>query len=288
MKEELLIKLEEIFPSSNIVFEGEGWGSTAFAIDDKIIRVPRGENSYDGYKKEEELLKFLKNKISFEIPEIKIEYEPFFYSTHKKIEGLKWDITSFNLLNEREKDLFCEDIALFFAEIHSIDLNELQKEGNLKNYSKKNENFSYREVEESLKNNFTEIEIQKFYELYLKIKKTNDYALIHCDFYGGNSLIDENHRLKGVFDFGNSTVDDRTLDFLSLFYEDYFDLLDKVIKSYEINTNSRIDKNKIKSLKEFNVVGSLVYLAKNPLLKETKKEEWEEGIASIKNIIKQN
>ena len=155
--------LKSKFSNQNIVFEGEGWGSFAFSVGENILRFPK-TNDIGGYKKEEYILNFLQDKIGFEISNPRIVYDDPTYIIHKKLLGESWSVDSYNKLSINEKNLFCEDIAKFFYEMHSVKLNELDK-----NFIKKQDLLTFDNFISFLKNDFSNSEIDKLYNYYLKV-----------------------------------------------------------------------------------------------------------------------
>lgn len=271
--------LKSKFNNQNIVFEGEGWGSFAFSVGENIIRFPKTDD-ISGYKKEEYILNFLQDKISFEIPSPKIVYDNPTYIIHKKLLGESWGINSYNKLSVNEKNLFCEDIAKFFYEMHSVKLNKLDK-----NFIKKQDLLTIDNFISFLKNDFTNKEIEKLYDYYLKVKKAgNDYVLVHQDFYEANSLVDKNHRLKAIFDFGNCEITERCIEFRTLDYDFYKDLFDRVLSIYESISNVKINADRIKELNSIDGFGCLNYLNSDEKLKNSMKKSWNECIEKCKNI----
>jgi len=124
VKEKLKNQIQEMFPEQKIIAEADGWGSYAFSVGEYIVRVPK--KYIGGYQKEEKVLCFLKDKVSVEIPEVKvIVNDDLSYAIHKKIEGKNWNIKTYNALSPESQDLFCQDIASFFAELHQISVNDV-------------------------------------------------------------------------------------------------------------------------------------------------------------------
>lgn len=271
--------LKSKFNNQNIVFEGEGWGSFAFSVGKNIIRFPKTDD-ISSYKKEEYILNFLQDKISFEIPKPKIVYDNPTYIIHKKLLGESWSINSYNKLSVNEKNLFCEDIAKFFYEMHSVKLNELDK-----NFIKKQDLLTFDNFIDFLKDDFSSFEIEKLYNYYLKVKNAgSDYVLVHQDFYEANSLVDKNHRLKAIFDFGGCEIAERCIEFRTLDCDFYKDLFERVLSIYESISNVKINVDRIKELNSIDGFGCLNYLNSDKKLKNSMKKSWDECIEKCKNI----
>ena len=67
--------------------------------------------------------------------------------------GETWNIKSYNKLDKKSKDLFCEDIAIFFTELHNI-LSEKTQEG-LSCLEGKEFNYSLKIIIENLGKEFS-------------------------------------------------------------------------------------------------------------------------------------
>ena len=253
---EFLSKLKKEFPDSKIETEDDGWSSYAFTIDnDKIVRIPK--KNIDGYKKEEKILHYLKDKISFEIPEVKVvEKINFSYALHKKLNGKKWDEETFKNLSKKEKNLFCFDIAKFLSEIHSVNIKEASKITDLTSIHIPNKK-SFEYLEEF----FSKDEIFILKDVVEKLDNSPiDAVLIHDDFQKTNSLVNENHRLKGIFDFNNVCIDDRYFDFTHIYNKDYLELLNITISHYKKLTGIEISLEKVKRFNLRSCVYNLAYL----------------------------
>jgi aminoglycoside phosphotransferase len=284
MLDNLKKQLEKTFPNEKIILETDGWASYDFTVGDDIIRIPK--SNIKGYEKERDVLKFLKGKISVEIPSIEVvKGDDLSYSKHKKIKGLNWDIKTFNKLSAKDKDLFCHDIAIFFAEIHRVSIEDILLE--VPDLKKDEVSFPKDKISNCLKSDFSENEIEKVYIWIEELKEIkNDLVFSHQDFHSYNSLVDENHRLKCVFDFGNACIDDRSIEFNGLYWPDYTELLSSVIKHYKEITNIQVDLEKIKKINEARCIDIISYLGDNPELKIKKLNDWNTQIDVLKKIIK--
>ena len=93
--------LAKEFKNEKITFEGEGWSSCAFTIGENIARFSKS-NDVSGYKKEQYICNFLQNKISLQIPQIKIIHGDVNYSIHKKLIGENWSTETYNVLSDKK------------------------------------------------------------------------------------------------------------------------------------------------------------------------------------------
>ncbi|MFI3241869.1 MAG: aminoglycoside phosphotransferase family protein [Alphaproteobacteria bacterium] len=284
-KENCLKLLQDLYPEKVITFIGAGWSSMAFDVDDEyIIRVPFVDVSQ--YKKEAQLQPFLQDKVSVLIPEPQVvETKDVSFAIHKKIKGLSWNLDTYNKLTKEEQNLFCEDIAKFFYEIHSVDLTELFANVDKKHFSPyllepKYNFFQY------LKNSLSSKEIEDLYNWCEHVLNDKDKSfLIYEDFSPSNCLVDENHRLIGVFDFANAGINDIHEDFKRLHCSGFLDLLNNVLDYYKKMTGIEVDTEKLNNLNYANIILCLQYLAQNPNVVESDKSAWDNQIEKAKQLL---
>ncbi|HNY24939.1 MAG TPA: aminoglycoside phosphotransferase family protein [Alphaproteobacteria bacterium] len=234
--------LKDKFSSSKINFVGEGWDSIAFIVDDNILRFPK--KNMDDYKKEQKITDFVRNDIEVQIPKIiivdNVEYP---YTTHKMLLGNGWDVEG---INNKPYDLqknFINDCASFFNSVHKIDKNKIEKEfpGLLKIRKFKLESFDY--VNKNLQPFLSDKEISNIYNKYenADIFNSDDIVLLHRDFSGGNSLINKDLHLTGVFDWADANFGNRAYDFQSLYNPKYKDFLKEILHAYELKSGIHVD-----------------------------------------------
>lgn len=261
--------LYEKYSFSNISFAGEGWTSIAYVVDDLVFRFPK--ISIEDYKREEKVLSVVRPYCNIPIPEIKIINDEFDYSVHKCIKGRTWTMMEFEQLDAHKQDVFIEDCATFLFNLHSVPVELFEKKVPSKTKASKPKSLKKEEFYPLLLSKMSEEELDKLYDIYIKTINTSkpDLTVLHKDFCGKNSVIDENFRLIGVFDFGNSGVTDRTREFSFLYNPKYPTFLNKLLVSYEKLSNIKIN---IKDIKDY-----LLRSAINSL-----PELYDEALASIK------
>lgn len=283
MEEELTQYIQKQFPDSTVKLVGSGWSSYAFEVGDKIIRVPRVDTKQ--YEKEIAILNFLNNKLPVKIPHPKLVKGDISYAIHTKINGLSWNMSSYNKLSKEEKNLFAKDIAHFFATLHAIPLNEI-----LKSIPKElitpapmdsvDKFYGY------LQNDFSKHDIDTVYNWCKNILNPSENpVLLHNDFWEANCLVDEHHRLIGVFDWANAHLGKPECDFKPLYCPEYFPLLDKILEFYYQETGRKISKDKIKTEKLPDCLGNVQYFGQNPDLKTTMANQWKETLTSVRDTL---
>lgn len=283
--ENLIVKIQQLFPTENIIVENDGWCSYAFTVGDKIVRVPKSD--IEVYEKEAKVLQFLKGRVSVEIPEVKVILdEDLSYAIHKKLEGKIWRLETFNQLSDAQKDLFCRDVAVFYAEMHQVQrFDTVDTVGELQG----KEYLQDADIQKNLKNLFPPEEIEIIYQwVEENLRSDTDIVFCHKDFTPWNSLVDEDHRLKCVFDFCNAGLDSRYVDFSSLYWSDHMELLTCIIDHYERITGVKIDLQKLDNLDYDRSLSIISYLSSNPEIKKEKQNFWDKHVGMLKNLVREN
>ena len=276
--------LKKRYPDQEIHLIGSGWTSDAFEVGNKIIRVPKA--GLEQYEKEVIVLDFLHGKLPVQIPHPKlIKEDEIAYAEHTKIEGRSWNISTFEALSKADQDLFTKDIAHFFATLHAIPVNEI--------YSKVSPKLlepyaldSLSCFKKALETEFSLKDITTLYEFGEKVLAVGSSpVLVHKDFWEGNVLVDEKHRLKGVFDWANACIGNREWDFKALYHPAYMSLLDKVLHFYSQETGYKITKASIGDLTTADTLLSIQYFIQNPNLKNTMEKAWQDTLSKVKNAL---
>jgi hypothetical protein len=286
MEEKLRLEqqIRELYPNLSLKILAEGGMSYAFEVGDKIIRIPRNEYAADGYKFEEKILTFLKDKINtVEIPNIKIIKTPFFHSIHKKLNGLHLDGKTYSQKTEKEKDLLANDCAVFFAELHSTDVSKINtKIPELKPIQQ--------DIEKYLVKDLSEKEIIKIIRYTEILYTLQDRLLIHNDFYPPNFFINSNYRLKCVIDFARACYCNYNFEFRKMisYDEGEQDFWKRIVRFYEEITSRKIDIAIIKVIDIYNYMDFLSYFAKHFKIEKGNirvLNRWNEHIEYVKDKI---
>lgn len=276
-------ELTNLFPQKAISCIGQGASSVAFEIDDNIIRIPKADTSR--YLKEEQILPTISKYVHPHTPIIHIVKKPIFYSIHKKLNGNDWDLNTYDALSATQKNLFCGDIATFFLQLHSIPLKKLSPGARkiLKPYSLPTEN----QLKHLLNGIFTAEESHNLYQYAKRISKPQGKIIFaHKDFRRKNSLVDHNHRLTAVFDYGNACLGEGAEDFKPLCNPDYLPILKKALKYYNQYSNDSVSFKRIVELQEIECFFVIKYLGSYPQIKKERGYEWNVNIRKLKSILK--
>jgi len=284
-KDSLKAFLKTRFPRSNIKFVGEGWASTAFIVDDNILRFPKGQieeydretgvksyvrNIADDYKREAIITNFIRNKINVQVPDITvIEDSKYPYAIHKMLPGKTWDIPEIKNLDSKAQDLLTDNIAAFLYSLHKINIDDLKKKMPGLAHEKP-KMLDLADIEPFLRNYLSANEIKTIYKKYdiASNRKIDDIVFSHGDFGQSNSLINSNHRLTGVIDWADSGLIERALDFHSLYDLEHIDFLLAVLKKYENLSGIRIDIERIKEILLIDAVGAVYWGHINEYMKK--------------------
>ncbi|HNY25599.1 MAG TPA: aminoglycoside phosphotransferase family protein [Alphaproteobacteria bacterium] len=257
LKEDVITYLTEKFTDSNVLFIGEGWTSLAFLIDDNIFRFPK--YSIEWYLREVEILSVVKKYIKIQIPDIKIITDGnYCYSVHKSILGHHWSLDEYTSLESNLKRNFVTDCANFLFDLHSIPLSEF------KNIRSKPCLIppKFRQKDEIYPLLLTYIPLEILNIIYDKYriacdKCVPDPVFLHKDFEGKNSVVNEDYRLTGIFDFGNSDIGDRTREFAFLYNPEYPEFLNDLLIYYNKISGTQIKLQDVQNYMLRSIINSM-------------------------------
>jgi hypothetical protein len=284
-KEMLENKIKLLYPNEPVKLLVEGGMSYAFEVENKIVRIARNEFAKQDYYKEEKILQHLQNVIkTVEVPNMKVIEVPFFHTIHKKLDGLFWNGNVYNKKTEKEKDSLANDCALFFAELHSVNVSNI-------NLELPEIRPIQQDVESYLSNYLSTKEIDKILQHIEVLYNLQDKLLIHNDFYPPNFFIDDNYRLKCVFDFARACYCNYNFEFRKIlsYEEGEHILFERIVKFYEQITSRKIDVEIIKIIDIYNYMDFLSYFAKNFKIEKGKirvLNRWNDHIIYIKKKIR--
>lgn len=222
------IKIEELIKNKfdlevkSATFIGEGYDSKAYLINDEyIFKIKISANEKKGYKKEKAVLDFLNKNLKTDIKIPKIDYayitDELSIMGYKKIDGKFLNPQIYNEMNEQEKQILKLDIAKFLKDMHNLDFSEI------KNYTINNKQNCLEEfalLKKTIYQDLTEKEKNYIENFFERLKNTTIFddkkCLCHNDFSCNHLLLDENKRLVGIIDFGDSGIIDEYCDFIYL------------------------------------------------------------------------
>ena len=272
MKIENLIKSKFDLEVASIKLIGEGYDSKAYLINDEyIFKLKISSNKKKGYKKEKAVLDFLNRnlKTTIKIPQIEfihIDNEVSIMG-YKKINGTFLTPDIYKEMNVKQQEILKKDIAKFLKDMHNLDYAEI-KEYVIDN--KQNCLEEYDLLQKKIYNDLTEKEkkyIEKYFE---RLNNTTIFedkkCLCHNDFSCNHLLIDNNKKLVGIIDFGDSGIIDEYCDFIYLL-EDSKEEIGKKFGEDILQLYGDIDINKAKEYQDivemYYPIETIIYGIKN-------------------------
>ena len=210
------------FKVESIEVIGSGYDSVAYLVNNEyIFKTKFSSNKKKEYEKEKAIYDFLNRKLNTDIKIPKIEYSYFSDDIsilgYKEIRGtfLTPDIY-FSLPKDKQESLK-KDIAMFLRQMHDLDYNEISS------YTidnKQNVLEEYKLLRDSIYDNLTDIEKKYVEDFIQRLHNTTIFndkkCLCHNDFSCNHLLLDDNNRLTGIIDFGDSGIIDEYCDFIYL------------------------------------------------------------------------
>lgn len=272
------IKIEELIKNKfdlevkSATLIGEGYDSKAYLINDEyIFKIKISANEKKGYKKEKAVLDFLNKNLKTDIKIPKIDYayitDELSIMGYKKIDGKFLNPQIYNEMNEQEKQILKLDIAKFLKDMHILDFSEI------KNYTINNKQNCLEEfalLKKTIYQDLTEKEKNYIENFFERLKNTTIFddkkCLCHNDFSCNHLLLDENKRLVGIIDFGDSGIIDEYCDFIYLL-EDSNEELGKDFGEDILKLYGDIDIRKAEEyqyiVEEYYPIETIVYGIKN-------------------------
>ena len=168
-------------------------------------------------KKEIQALKYLKGKLTLQIPDIDYYNEEYGVCGYRELKGQKLTPSIYQKMSDDEKDRLAQDIAFFLRKMHAIPLPDIDElELNIIDDYKSD----YEALRELIYNKIPDSSKKYIDDLYKRIlndERIFQYkkALCHNDL-SCNHIIIQNNTAVGIIDFGDVAVTDRDKDFVYL------------------------------------------------------------------------
>ena len=216
--------LEEKFSISidSIRQIGEGYDSKAYLINDEyIFKIKFSANKKKGYEKEKAIYDFLNRNLNTDIKIPNVEYsyisDEISILGYKEIKGKFLNPKLYSTLSQEEKNQLKKDIANFLRLMHDLDYSKISS------YTvdnKQNVLEEYQLLRDTIYDSLTDIEKQYIESFMQRLNSTDIFdgkmCLCHNDFSCNHLLLDDNNRLCGIIDFGDSGIIDEYCDFIYL------------------------------------------------------------------------
>ncbi|NNM73093.1 phosphotransferase family protein [Enterovirga aerilata] len=118
--------------TARFAIAGRGWHSLAVEADDRLIfKFPNGQEAEAALRREAGLLRVLRRRLSTPVPDMVLSETPRLFSRHEKLPGVLLLSDVYDGLGQAERDTLAADLARFFAELHSLDIDAMRAAGAL-------------------------------------------------------------------------------------------------------------------------------------------------------------
>lgn len=201
---------------------GEGYDSKAYLVNGEyIFKVKYSANKKKGYDKEKSIYDFLNQNLvtNIKVPNIEYSYisDEISILGYKQIKGTFLTPEIYSTMSTEEQELLKKDIAYFLRQMHDLDYTDINSYA-IDN--KQNVLEEYQLLKTTIYNSLTDIEKQYIENFMQRLNSTTIFdgkkCLCHNDFSSNHLLLDENNRLCGIIDFGDSGIIDEYCDFIYL------------------------------------------------------------------------
>ena len=266
---------------------GEGYDSKAYLINNEyIFKMKFSANKKKGYAKEKAIYDFLNKNLKTSIKIPKIEYshisEELSIMGYKQIKGNFLTPELYSNMTEEQKNRLKIDIAQILRQIHDLDYNEIETHV-IDN--KQNVLEEYQLLRTTIYDSLNDIEKQYIENFMERLNNTTVFdgkkCLCHNDFSCNHLLVDEENKLTGIIDFGDSGIIDEYCDFIYLL-EDSEEEIGSQFGLDILKIYGNIDIEKAKEyqdiVEEYYPIETIVYGIKN-----NKKDFIEKGRKEIYN-----
>ena len=250
---------------------GNGYDSIAYLINNEYVFKIKFSKTKKGYKEEKIVYDFLKTNLNTNIKIPNIEYSYMGNDVeilgYKKIKGTILSPDIYNSMTTEEQEQLKNDIAIFLKQLHNLDCTMI----GFKGLNDKDEILEECQlVRKTLYNSLSKEELEYIDRFIEKVNYTTVFddkkCLCHNDFGIDHMLIDDNKRLCGVIDFGDSGIIDIYGDFKYLL-EDSDQELGHEFGEEIIRLHGNINVDKAKEyqaiLEEYESIYNLMYGIRN-------------------------
>lgn len=251
------------FEITNVAILNEGYDNISIEVNDEwIFRFPKKPDVPT--EREIQLLNMLKGKFHVKIPEIEFVFQDPIGIGYRKILGGELTIDYLRSLSESRYQKLVDDIAQFFADLHSaISLEEARAIGIEDSFSK-----NYIDViKERLLPALADSDIRTFAQTCLskfdQLSPADHLVVLHTDLSPDNMAFEfEKEQLNGVFDFSDVAIGDLNLEFVHLWKFDPV-FAKQITESYSKKTGRTCDLERTKLYKQLNMLADFAFQFKN-------------------------
>ena len=201
---------------------GTGWDNTAFVVnDDLIFRFPRRECAVSLLESEWWVLPKIAPHLPLPIPIPRWKGYPtprfpWPFLGYRILPGIT---ACYANLSEEEREAFAQPLARFLSSLHAPSLVSIAE---CQSFTKNVSHLHWEHLIPKTLHNFEEMsqlgflenrkELESMVERLQDIRSPTSSAVVHGDFYVRHLLIDKEHRLAGVIDWGDMHLGDPAAD----------------------------------------------------------------------------
>lgn len=251
---------------------GSGYDSVAYLVNHKyVFKIKFSANKKKGYEKEKAIYDFLNKYLKTDIKIPNIEYshisDELSILGYREIKGKFLSPELYASLSEDEKRLLKQDIARFLRSMHDLDYAEISS---FMIDNKQNVLGEYQLLRDTIYDSLDDNE-KGYIESFMQRLKSADIfngrkCLCHNDFSCNHLLLDNNNRLCGIIDFGDSGIIDEYCDFIYLL-EDSEEEIGHEFGEDILKLYGRINSDKAKEyqdiVEQYYPIETIVYGIKN-------------------------
>ena len=241
--------LTDSFPElsgSEFITHTAGWDCVAVDVDDRLIfKFPRHELAEKALIVEARLLTAIRPAVSMPVPDLTLFSGPPRFSRHVKLKGEHLLTQHYQQLPSEARQRLASDMALFYAELHSIDARHMEAlgAGPLRPWLHPDDILRrVWPILPSASRRYADKAIDDWQQL-----PSDPYGVTYgfFDGHGWNMAFDyKEKRLNGIYDFADSGFGPLHQEFI---YTNWIepDLTARIVAEYEALTGRDLDRQRI-------------------------------------------
>ena len=225
---------------------GKGWHSLAVEADGRLIlKFPQGKDACAALRREGRLLAAAGPRLTMPVPRMTLHEGPPLHSMHEKLPGGTLERAAYARLAGPAKDQLADDLALFFAELHALDIEDMRAAGALPVETWDTSDETLAPVWDMLPAQVA-VEAREALRAYRALGPDplgERYGFF--DAHGWNMAFDARaQRLGGIFDFADSGIGPVHREFAPVSLIDP-DLTARTIRAYERLTGRAVERRRV-------------------------------------------
>jgi hypothetical protein len=251
----------ELAGSRITLLEG-GWDCVAVDVDDRLIfKFPRHEQAKNALIVEASLLAVIRRAVTMPVPDLTLQPGPPLFTRHVKLRGGHLLTAHYELLPLESRRRLAADLALFYAQLHTLDAGEMEAAGARAIRPWIRPDDILRRIWPVLPpalRRYAERTLAAWQQL-----PADPHGVTYgfFDGHGWNMAFDHSaRRLNGVYDFADSGFGPLHQEFI---YSNWIapDLTARIVTDYEALTGRSLDRQRIDLLTGVHRLSELAELA---------------------------